>query len=306
MMSMEPSAKGPHVASVVGKFKLNDSTLTVTYSLKVGQPGLEVAVTGQWLERGGPDIGTPTLRIQFPLAVDDAQATYEVPFGSIARTLNRGEEVPTLRWADVTGTPAKSDTAAEAAGSRSRLGCAVLNDCRSGHSLTGSMLRVTLVRSTFAPDPLPEIGEHVSNFALVPHSGAMAVGDLVRLGAAFNLPMQVVATDVHAGRLGPAGQAVVSVGPANVVLTGVKKAEPAADETANSARPAVIFRFQETAGRAAVAKLQLDPALFGAPSEAVETDLLERPLAESSAKLSGQSLTVRVPAFGIASVKVVV
>jgi alpha-mannosidase len=305
MMTMEPSAKGPHIASVVGKFKLNDSTLTVTYSLKAGQPGLEIAVTGQWLERGAPDIGTPTLRMQFPLALADAQATYEVPFGSIQRSLNHGEEVPTLRWADVAGTAAKSEKAAGAAGPRARLGCALLNDCRSGQSLTGAMLRVTLVRSTFAPDPLPEIGEHVSNFAVVPHSGAMEVADLVRLGAAFNLPMQVVATTVHAGRLAPAGQAVASAGPANIVLAGVKKAEPVADDAAaTTPATALIFRFQETAGRDTVAKVQLDPALFGSPREAVETDLLERPLAESSAKLSGGNLTVRVPAYGIATVKV--
>jgi len=38
-------------------------------------------------------------------------------------------------------------------------------------------------------------------------------------------------------------------------------------------------------------------------SEATETDLLEQPLAQSSARMEGDVLTVSIPPFGISTVK---
>ena len=48
---------------------------------------------------------------------------------------------------------------------------------------------------------------------------------------------------------------------------------------------------------------RLDPRLLGAPGEAVEVDLLERPVEAGSAKASRTGFGVHVPAAGIASVK---
>ena len=54
----ELSAKhrGPHVASVVAKARLDDSELTVTYSLKAGQPWVDITVEAMWLHRGNKPI----------------------------------------------------------------------------------------------------------------------------------------------------------------------------------------------------------------------------------------------------------
>jgi len=292
--------RGPHLASVVAHVKLGDSTISVTYSLGAGQPWLEVDVSATWVERGGPEVGTPSLRMRFPLALADAKARYEVPFGSVQRDLSGGEEVPALRWADVQGRCGAGGAVA---------GCALLNDSKYGHSLDGSTLALTLIRSSYSPDPLPEIGEHRVRMALAPHgqvlaapqgtdgdSPACSVADLVRLGAGFNHPVQVIATDVHAGRLGPAGAAIESVRPYNVILSSVKKAE---DDDG------VIFRLFEADGRAAEASVRLDGAIWGQVAEAVEVDLLERPLAGSTARADGAGFTAAVPAHGITSVKVV-
>jgi len=281
--SVEQTAGGPHVASVAARVKINDSTATVTWSLTAGSRQLDAAVEADWLERGSREIGTPTLRLVVPLALTAARGRYEIPFGSIERGLDGGEEVPALRWADVTG---------RAKGGK-RAGCALLNDSKYGHSLNGSTLALTLIRSSYEPDPLPELGRHEVRVALLPHAGAMPVADLVRAGAGLNQPVRVVAGDAHEGRLSPAAGAV-DVRPAGVVLAAVKKAE---DDDA------LIFRLYETAGRDANATVVLDRALFGKVAAAGEVDLLERPAGDGSAGRRADRFTVQVPARGIASVK---
>jgi alpha-mannosidase len=67
---------------------------------------------------------------------------------------------------------------------------------------------------------------------------------------------------------------------------------------------AVVFRLYETAGKDARASVRLGSDLMGAPAEAVEVDLLERPVPAGSARASKTGFTVNVPAHGIASVKV--
>jgi alpha-mannosidase len=283
--SIEQTAGGPHVAAVVAKAKVLDSSITVTYRLAAAQPRLEIDLEVDWLERGSPQVGTPKLRFLLPLALGGAAARYEVPFGSIQRSLNGGEEVPALRWADVTGTAPGGKAA----------GCALLNDSKYGHSLDGSTLAVTLIRSSYDPDPLPEIGQHRVRLALVPHAGRLSTADLVRAGAGFNQPVRVLAADAHRGTLPPSCAGIRQVRPAGVILEGIKKAED---------QDAVIFRLYDAAGRSADASVVLDADLFGRIAEAVEVDLLERPLAESTARSGGERFSVRVPAFGIASVKV--
>jgi alpha-mannosidase len=277
--------KGPYVATLAAKLKIKDSTATVTYAMKAGQPWLDVTVQVRWLERGGPEIGVPMLRMRYPLEIDAAKGRYEIPFGWIDRDLTAGEEVPALRWADVTG---------RVPGRQAAAGCALLNDSKYGHSLEESTLRLTLIRSTYDPDPLPEIGDHCIRMGLLPHGKAPPAADLVRLGAAFNHPLLVAATDVHAGTL-PARGAAVSAGPANVVVSSVRQAQ---DDGG------IIFHLYETAGKAAKAKVALDAALMGRPAEAIQVDLLERPVAKPSAKVAKDGFTVSVPARGIAAVKV--
>jgi alpha-mannosidase len=273
----------PYAASVVAKAKVKQSEATVTYSLEAGEPWLEVAVEVSWLERGGPDVGTPQLRMRFPTRLEGARARYEIPYGTIVRSLAAGEEVPGQRFADAFGT-VKGEPA----------GLLLLNDGRYGHSLDRSTLALTLLRSSYDPDPLPEIGSHAVRMALVPHGRSMTVADMVRLGAAFNHPLPVVAADVHAGRVPARASAVRAVGPAGVVLCAVKRAE---------ADGSLVLRLLEAEGRPATATIELDETVLGRLSAAEEVDLLERPLAKGTARLAGASVSVDLPAHGIASVR---
>jgi len=272
---------GPYQATFTGRLKLNDSTITVQTIVRAGDPCVELVIHANWLERGYPEVGVPVLRLHVPVAVKGDSALYEIPYGTIRRTLMNGEEVPSQRWMDLSGALGDGEA-----------GLTMLNDCKYGHSVDGSTMRLTLIRSSYDPDPLPEIGEHTIRVGLLPHGKAWAESDAIRAGVNFNQPLQAVGTDVHDGALPPSAS-YLSVDTQNVVLCALKKAEDS---------DALIIRLYETAGKETTATLALSPVLAG--SSVVEVDLLERPLEGRGVSLKDGKLTVKVPAHGIASLMV--
>jgi hypothetical protein len=200
-----------------------------------------------------------------------------------ARALAGNREAPRPVDADAFGTVAGRPA-----------GLLLLNDGKHGHSLDGSTLALTLLRSSYEPDPLPEIGTHTMRIALVPHGGTLSPADMTRLGAAFNHPLQVVSTDLHPGRLAPAASGLAVVSPADVVVTAVKKSE---------ADGSIVFRLLETSGKASTARVDLAP-LLGVPAAAEQVDLLERPVANATARAGSGGFAVDLPAYGVASVRV--
>lgn len=284
--SLGVSVRTPHLATIRAATKVNDSEIVLTYTLRAGEPRLEIALDAEWLERGSANIGIPRLRFRFPTALTKAAARYEIPFGAIARPQNRGEEVPGLRWADVIG---------EIAGTGRRAGLLLVNDGKYGHSLDGGTLGLTLIRSSYDPDPLPEIGRHETRVALIPHGPDAGEAALTRAGAAFNHPFQVVGTGVHGGRLPAASPALVSVEPASVLVSGLKRAEDG---------EALVLRVYETEGRDADATIAFDREAFGPIVRAAAVDLLERPLDGVRVHLDGGRVRLRVPARGIVTLAV--
>jgi len=268
---------GPYLHTFTGKLKVQDSTVTVRTIVRAGDPRVELVLTVNWHERGYPERGVPNLRLVIPVNVKNRRARYEIPYGTIERDLFGGEEVPTQRFMDLTGS----------AGA----GLAVLNDCKYGHSVEKSTVRMTLIRSSYDPDPLPEIGEHTIRVGLLPHGKDWTEADSIRAGVDFGQALVVIGTDVHEGKL-PARGSYLTVDPENVVLCALKKAEDG---------DAVILRLYETAGKDTDVTVALSPAL-GAKS-AVEVDLLEAPVKENGASLKAGKVTVSVPKYGIVSVR---
>jgi len=80
----------------------------------------------------------------------------------------------------------------------------------------------------------------------------------------------------------------------NVFVSAVKKAEDS---------DALIIRLYEIEGMDTIAQVRIaDLAKAGA--KAVETDVLERPLKQNSARMDDDVLNVRVPAYGQTTVKI--
>jgi alpha-mannosidase len=278
-------------------------------SLAAGVPRIDFNLEADWLERGSPEIGVPMLRVAFPLAIRDAIASFECANGHVNRSTNPRDitsltsklmgnyfshnvavdavpaEVPAQKWMDLCGA---HEGASEA------VGAALLNDSKYGHQVDGSTARLTLLRSSYDPDPLPELGHHSIRFALQPHVGEWTASDATRAGYAFNLPFNVVGATMHEGKL-PARKGCVEVLTPNVMLSGMKKAEDGG---------ALIIRLYEMEGRATTARVRLHPAIAAPDATASETDIMEQPLKSDTARLIKGVLSVRVPPFATVTVKV--
>jgi len=275
--NLQITQRGPNRVSVRTDRKYRSSTISVEIGLNAGSRMIDFTLRTRWVEIGSPEVGVPMLRAAFPINVGDGVPTYEIPFGSQSRK-QCAQEIPALKWADL---------------SDDKAGLTLVNDSKFGHSCDENTLRLTLVRSSYEPDPLPEVTDHEIKFAVIPHAGALDVSAAIRAGEEFNSPMAVVSAGVQSGEL-PAEKSFVEVMTPNVFVSTVKKAEDS---------NAVVIRMFEAEGKKTTARIKIS-GLTGSGAQAIETDVLERPLDKSTASFDGEVLTVSVPAYGQASVAI--
>lgn len=141
---------------------------------------IDLEVVCDWQERGDPDIGVPGVVASFGSRLDAVEAWYETPFAATRRPSD-GMVVPALRWGDV---------------GNDYYGVAVLNDGKYGYDALGSRLRVHLVRGSYDPDPVPEIGRvDKTRLAIFPHASSWRHAGVVDEAAAFNHPLVALRQD---------------------------------------------------------------------------------------------------------------
>ncbi len=231
-----------------------NSTFVQTISLAPNSDVVDIDTDIDWHE------SHVLLKAAFPLAASGPFATYEIPYGTIERPTTRNNswekaqfEVPAMRWADLSGP-----------GPDGKIhGLSVLNQTKYGYDAVGNTLRLTLLRSPKWPDPEADMGHHHFHYALYPHAGTWKEALTVRHGYEYNYPLTAVVTTAHPGSL-PASYSFASVGPENLVLTAVKKAEDA---------NGLIFRVYEWAGKDSIAEFRVPPGAAGA----TVTNLMETP-----------------------------
>lgn len=220
-------------------------------------------------------------KVAFPIRLQSAYATYEIPFGSIQRFDYTFKEDPKTRLEEpARGWEIADRTKFEVAAQRwvdvtdrsGSYGVSLLNDSKYGFSFQQNVLRMSLVRgprrgkaatpeswSDQSDEPL--VGIHQVKYALVPHRGAWQSAGATRRGVEFNAPFLVKFESSHPGQLSGAFGAL-NVEPASVTVESVKKAEDSND---------LIVRLYETDGKAAHAILSFNRT----PRRARETDMLE-------------------------------
>jgi alpha-mannosidase len=222
------------------------STLVEEFLLGHDADHLEVRVTIDWREQAHQ------LKLCFPTALTRPTATYEIPYGSIERPVDGGEN-PGQSWVDVSGLidgrPA---------------GLTIINNAKHGYDVSpGSpggdttSIGVTAVRSPVYswhdPRELDPDGfysyqdQGIQNFRylLVPHGGDWRAAGLTRRAAELGTPVRAMLESFHRGRL-PHRQSYLGDGGGAVVVTAVKSHEDSAD---------VIVRAAETTGRPARATI---------------------------------------------------
>ncbi|MFI8387013.1 alpha-mannosidase [Streptomyces sp. NPDC085540] len=252
---LEVTGSGPRSATVRVTRSFGRSGAVQQITLRAGAKTVDIVTEVDWHET------EKFLKAAFPLDVKAERTASETQFGHVYRATHTNTsweaakfEICAHRWIH-----------AEEPG----WGVALLNDSTYGHDVTRDVradggqtttVRLSLLRAPRYPDPETDQGSHTLGFSLAPGAG---IGDAVREGHALNLPERVVC---GAGPVAP----LVAVDEDAVVVEAVKLAEDRSGD--------VIVRLYESRGGRARATLTA-----GFPiTHAVESDLLERPLAGSA------------------------
>ncbi|MFD5414268.1 alpha-mannosidase [Streptomyces nojiriensis] len=252
---LEVTGSGPRSATVRVSRSFGRSAAVQQITLRAGAKTVDIVTEVDWHET------EKFLKAAFPLDVKADRTASETQFGHVYRATHTNTsweaakfEICAHRWIH-----------AEEPG----WGVALLNDSTYGHDVTRDVradggqtttVRLSLLRAPRYPDPETDQGSHTLRFSLVPGAG---IGDAVREGHALNLPERVVR---GAGPVAP----LVTVDEDAVVVEAVKSAEDRSGD--------VVVRLYESRGGRARAVLTA-----GFPiADAVESDLLERPLAGSA------------------------
>jgi alpha-mannosidase len=221
------------------------------------------------------------LKAAFPLAASSANATYEIPYGTIDRPTTRNNsfekarfEVPALRWGDL---------------GDGQHGFSLINTSKYGYDAVGNLLRLTLLRSPVWPDPDADRGPHHFIYVLYPHASTWQQALTEEHGYDANYSLHAMQVEPHEGLL-PAEHSFLGVDNDHVVVTAMKKAEDG---------DALIIRFYEWAGKAARVKLTVPP---GATAASV-VNLMEKPEG-APLPITADSVSVDVTPYEIQTVRI--
>lgn len=268
---------GPLRASVRFTRSFGDSRLVTTMRLTAGSALLRFDTEVDWHE------SHQLLKVAFPVDVHARRATHEIQFGHVERPTHANTswdaaqfETCAHRWVDL---------------SEAGFGVALLNDCKYGHDVKGSTLRLTLLRAPGAPDPTADRGRHVFSYALLPHAGDLVDGDVVASAAAFNAPVLAAPMSTHAG-VRPRCDSFVRVETPGVEIAAVKRADT---------RDGIVVRAYEAFGGRRRARVVVQGA-----QHAIRTDLLERdveavPVTDGAWELDLTPFSLRTVVVGGAS-----
>ena len=279
---IELAERGPVRAVVRITAPFRRSLFVREVTLYAGVPRVDFDLKLDWQERN------VMIKAAFPLAVKEASAEFEIPYGSVARPAD-GTEVPALRWVDL------SETASGG------WGATLVNDCKYGFDVKDATIRMSVVHGATYPDPEADRGVQSLSYALAAHQGGSREGEAIRRGFEFNNPLLAREAMDHpaAGHWSAPSSSLsaetsfMSVTPGNVILSAFKK------ESGYYNR-AYIIRLYETAGQKTEAKVTL-PWL----ADAWDADIIERPLKGPALRSEGLDLTVPLAPFEIKTVRLV-
>ena len=212
--------EGPVRSTIRVRYQHNDSIATQDFSLYRELPYADVRVMVDWREPFS------MMKIKFPVNLDSAAPTYEIPFGSITRVAN-GEEEAGQNWVDFAGVNKQTGKAS---------GLALMNTAKYSYDFTADEMGMTVLRNAvyahhdpWKLDPEKEyttVEEGVQRFsyALLPHEGDWKDSTVIQTAQEINRRPTIVVETYHAGDL-PQTQSFLQVDNAQVIVTAVKEAE---------------------------------------------------------------------------------
>jgi len=247
---LEVVEQGPARATVRVVHRFRDSEFSQDISLAAGAPRVDVEISMDWRER------ETFLKVGFPVGVSSPQVAAEIPYGVIERA-QAGDEMVMGKWVDI---------------SDASYGVAILNNGRNGFDAKDNLIRLSVIRGPWGPDPRADEGQHTLGYSIYPHRGGWKEGKVGFQAFAFNSPLLALQEPAHAspqeqwaGKKGglPDAYSFIKTESDHVVLYAMKQMEGFYDTDA-------ILRFFECEGREGDVSIQLPRAV-----RVVETNLLE-------------------------------
>ena len=272
---VELDESGPVRASFKVVHNYGKSKITQRIALLRGVPRVDFETVIDWREVSNDQTEAPMLKVSFTPILADSRATFEIPFGYVERVAD-GTETPALRWVDL---------------SDREYGLSLLNDSKYGFDVKGNTVRMTLVRTSYSPDPKPDQRVHKIRYSVFPHRGSWKKALTFRKGYELNHPLEVVlvARSYRSEGAEPEVASFIQVKPSNVVVSCVKLAEESDD---------YIIRIYDASGEGGKAEILFSFRI----KEAYETDLMEKKLA--LLKIQGNKLKLSLRPFDIRTVQI--
>jgi len=238
--------KKEHRVSVITSTKISDeSSIETVISLSAAIDGeqsyVEVSSKVDWHET------MKFLKVEFPVDVRNTEANYECQFGYVKRPTHYNTswdmakfEVCCHKFADL---------------SENGYGVSILNDSKYGFATVGSLMRLSLLRSSKAPDAHADMGTHHIRWAILPHTGSLG-STTVRKAYEFNNPLKLLsAAPGRAASVAGATGSPIGLTPdsnPSLVLDTVKRGEDDEDvsrgELPKKKGRSVILRIYDSLG----------------------------------------------------------
>jgi alpha-mannosidase len=267
---------GPTRATVRVVHRFRDSEFVQDVSLLAGVPHVDVRMTTDWRERAA------FLKAGFPLPQGGPTVAAEIPYGAIERA-QTGKEMVMGKWVDI---------------SDANYGLAILNNGRHGFDAQDNLIRLSVIRGPWGPDPRADEGSHSFGYSIYPHRGGWREGKVELQALAFNSPLLALQEPIHAHlplRWGPKQPVLpdeysfVKTVSDHVLLYTLKQMEGFSNTDP-------ILRFFEYEGREGDVSVQ-----FPLKVRAVETNLLE----ETTAPIGeGKTIQFRMKPWEIKSIRI--
>jgi len=212
--------EGPVRSTIRVRYQHNDSIATQDFCLYKELPYADVKVMVDWREPFS------MMKVKFPVNLDNAAPTYEIPFGSITRVAN-GEEESGQNWVDFAGAHKQTGKAS---------GLALMNTAKYSYDFTADEMGMTVLRNAVYAQHDPwkldsekeyttvEEGVQRFSYALLPHVGTWEDSTAIQTAQELNRRPTIVVETYHAGEL-PQKKSFLEVSTPQVVVTAVKEAE---------------------------------------------------------------------------------
>ena len=208
--SIEVIEEGPIRGTIRIKRTFLDSTIQQDISIYNDIDRIDFKTTIDWKQH------QILLKTAFPVDIQSDKASFDIQFGNVERPTHWNTswdyarfEVCAHKWVDL---------------SEEGYGVSLLNDCKYGHDIKESVIRLTLLKSGISPFPNADNEVHEFTYSLFPHENSWRSAGTEKMAYRLNSPVYAAFEKAHDGML-PETVSLLSTDRDNVVLETVKKAE---------------------------------------------------------------------------------